>query len=267
MKIRAIGTGHSFCRHPLVTPSFLVQSEKSNVLIGCGPNVPAKLETINLSIDQIDMFVLLSPRLDQVGGLEEVWCRRSDRPYLVAPQSVLAALAENPLFTPISARFSVKPTTKVTLNEEHFSETLSFTPNFHPEVSYSLFFSESEIFISGETPVVDEFLHRHAMPAQLILHSCITPAAATHLSRGAYLHQLEELPIYLQKKIWLYGYGADYLDLEEPLPMLFLPQGSCIFDSDRKDKHLEKERFIRENTKRQAGNLTFSSFCSFRLFR
>jgi hypothetical protein len=54
--------------------------------------------------------------------------------------------------------------------------------------------------------------------------------------------------------MWLYGYADNYRDLEDPLPMLFLPQGQCAFDSNRKAKHLEKERFIRENTIRLLGN-------------
>ena len=256
MKIRAIGTGSHFCRHPLVTSSFLIQSEDSNVLVGCGPNIPAKLETINLSIEQIDMFILLSSRTDQVGGLEEVWNRKKEKkPYLVAPTLVLNELEGNKIYAPLWESFEMRGISKVSLNEEHYSETVRFIKNYlvGQPPSYSLYFEESEVFVSGTTDLNDEFLHRNGMPAEIILHQCITPA---QVGAGTTLQALQELPVYLQQKIWLYGYGNDYLTLEEPLPMLFLPQGSCVFDSERKDKHLEKERFIRENSKRQMGNLT-----------
>lgn len=258
MKIRAIGTGSSFCRHPLVTSSFLIQSEESNVLIGCGPNIPAKLETINLSIEQIDMFILLNSRMDHVGGLEEVWTKCKDKkPFLVAPAALFPQFRENRIFDPIWESFEVRAISKVSLNEEHYSETIRFVKNYlgGQPPSYSLCFDEAEVFISGTTDLNDEFLHRNGMPAEIVLHQCITPSQT---GVGTTLQALQELPVYLQQKIWLYGYGNDYLSLEEPLPMLFLPQGTCVYDSERKDKHLEKERFIRENSKRQIGNLTAS---------
>jgi hypothetical protein len=247
MKIRAIGTGSPYCRHPLVTSSFLVQSENSNVIIGCGFNIPAKLETINLSIDQIDMWIPLNSLSSEVAGLEEVALRSSKKPYLVAPSDLLSQvekrLSESGLVKKLKNHFEMRASTKITINEEHLTETVTFIRNhLSIQPSYGLSLDESEIFISGETPVNDEFLHRHGMPAEIILHS--------------YSEGLKALPVYMQQKIWIYGYDNNYLNMEEPIPMLFIPQGTCVYDSDRKEKHLDKERFIRENAKRQIGNLT-----------
>jgi len=255
MKIRAIGTGSSFCRHPLVTSSFLIQSENSNVLIGCGPNLPAKLETINLSIDKIDMFILLSSRLDQVGGLEEVWSKpREKKPYLVAPQLVLTSLSEdNNLFKPIWDRFEVRSVKKMTINEENFSEEATFIDNYFG-YSYGLYLESSQIFITGRCELNEDFLHHHGATAEIILHDCSLDEDF-YGKRAVSLKELQTLPLYIQKKLWIYGYNNSYLNQEDPLPMLFLPQGTCIFDSERKEKHLDKERFIRENSKRQIGNI------------
>jgi hypothetical protein len=246
MKIRAIGTGSFFCRHPLVTSSFLIQSETSNVVIGCGTNIPAKLETINLHMDQIDMWIPLNAGPDQIGGLwEAAHSQREKKPYLVAPGALLHRIEELlPDSSILKTSFDLKASTKISFSEEHLSETIQFEKNYGRQPSYSLIFEEAEIFISGTTEVNDEFLHRCGMPAQIILHNCSD------------LEALQQLPVYLQKKVWIYGYKNALLEQEDPLPMLFLPQGTCLFDSDRKEKHLDKERFIRENAKRLIGNLT-----------
>lgn len=264
MKIRAIGTGSAFCRHPLVTTSFLIQSENSNVLIGCGPNIPAKLETINLSLAQIDMFVLLNYKMEQIGGLEEtihLLAKGGKKPYLVGPGDLLKAVSERFKYpVEIAQAFEVRSVNKITINEEHFSETMVFIPTYLTlhSPSYALQLEEAEIFISGTAELNDEFLHRYGMPAELILHQGFTPGSSypSWAGMGTSIEDLKTLPIYLQKKIWVCGYGNDYLEIEEPIPMLFLPQGTCVFDSDRKEKHLDKERFIRENSKRQLGNIT-----------
>lgn len=251
MKIRAIGTGGYFCRHPLTTSSFLIQSESSNIIIGCGPNIPAKLETINLSVEQIDMWVPLSSFSSQVAGLEEIGhaSTKTRKPYLVAPADVLKKIETRLCASGMSELknyFEVRASAKVSINEEHLTETITFVRNYLPGgPSYGISFEESEIFITGDTPLNEEFLHRYGMPAEIILHSC---ACGTE--------ELEALlPMYLQKKIWLYGYHDKYLESIDPLPMLYLPQGTCIYDSDRKEKHLDKERFLRENAKRQIGNI------------
>ena len=255
MKLRAIGTGSAFCRHPLVTSSFLIQSEKSNTLIGCGPNIPAKLETINLHTEQMDMVVLLNAQNDHIGGLEEMASlRRKEplKPFLAAPQGVLEALPKH-LMSLFKSAFQIRAVHKVTINEEHFTETVALVKTYlGEEISYGALFEEARIFLSGAADLNDEHLHRHGMPMDLILHQGKTPRS---YGIGACVEDLQTLPIYLQQKMWLYGYANDYLTQEDPLPMLFLPQGTCVFDSERKEKHLDKERFIRENSKRVLGNL------------
>jgi hypothetical protein len=65
---------------------------------------------------------------------------------------------------------------------------------------------------------------------------------------------LREFPLYVQAKIWLVGYGNSYQTIEDPFPIMFMPQGTCVFDSDRKERYISKERFILNDGKRAIGN-------------
>lgn len=258
MRIRALGTGSAFCRHPLVTSSFLVQSDGANIVIGCGPNIPAKLDAINMSSEQIDMWIPLSSSIDQIGGLFEVAASpaKAGKPFITAPHTIITQADEvfsRVTGSPLKEKFELRSALKVSFSEEHFSESLSFVSN-HGR-GFGLFFDQAGVFITGDAPANDEFLHRHGSPAQLILHSCTLTEPATQKG-PATITELQKLPIYLQSKIWLYGYENSYLNRADPIPMMFLPQGTCLFDSSRKETHLEKERFIRENSKRIIGNRT-----------
>jgi ribonuclease BN (tRNA processing enzyme) len=260
MKLKAIGTGGPFCRHPLVTSSFLIQSETSLIIIGCGTNIPAKLSTISMSADKVDMWIILSPTMDQIGGLWEIASlTKQTRPFLVGAESVLRQtknLFELTVGKNLLDYFETRSISRVKIDEEHQSESIKFIPNYHRNIpSYSLLLEESEIFISGNTALNDEFLHQYGAPAKLILHSCNISNDPSNQSVCPTLEELQTLPMYIQSKIWLYGYDNTYTDTEDPIPMLFLPQGTCIYDSIRKDKHLEKERFIRESSRRQLGNV------------
>lgn len=214
------------------------------------------------------MWIITSARLDQIGGLIEVAKTHSRKslPYLMAPYTVLSHVtATYRLLTgrDISKDFETKSSLRVSVGEEHFDETITLVsnyPTYTDAPSYSVVFEKARIFISGDTGVNEEFIHRYGMPAELILHACTISDTPT----GSYPHvsELQSLPVYIQKKIWLYGYENTYIDYEDPIPMLFVPQGTWVFDSSRKDTHLEKERFIRENTKRQLGNKAVSHLSS-----
>ena len=258
MKLRAIGTGGPFVRHPLVTSSFLLQSEGGNIVIGCGPNIPTKLDSINLSVEQIDMWMPLTSRLDQIGGLVEVASVSKKKPFLVAPSPLITELEE--LFfdltkTHLSDSFEVRRVLKTTVNEEHNTDTVVFVRNYPTGAafpSYSVHLEEAEVFISGDTELNEEFLHRYGVPSRVVLHSCSVGKVLG--ARNATLQEMQTLPLYIQTKIWLYGYDNTHATLEDPIPMLFLPQGTCVYDSERKEKHLDKERFIRESSRRLIGN-------------
>jgi hypothetical protein len=259
MKIRAVGTGSPYCKHPLTKSSFLLQTETSNVVIGCGPGVPAKLESINVPVSKIDMWIILSAKPDQVIGLWEVAAiPKASKPFLVAAEPVLNLVKDfycNTLAESLDSAFETRATTRVVINDEHSSETVRLIPAYLGNLpSYSALLEEAEILITGDTSLNDEFLHRWGSGSQIILHSCSLPNEPVVGPKNASLDELQTLPLYLQKKIWLYGYGISYVDEIDPLPMMFLPQGTCVYDSDRKEKYLDKERFIRESTKRVAGN-------------
>lgn len=260
MKLRALGAGSPLCRHPLVPTSFLLQSIDSSVVFGCAPGIPAKLDSIGIKLEQVDIWAPLNARPEQVGGLYEVGLLSLGgaipKPYLAAPERLIQRLV--PLFPfSLQAAFQITATRCIHINEEYVEEQIEFIPGYlgHEE-SYGLFLSHAEILISGETELNDEWLHRYGSGANIILHSCrVDQAAVPGMKFSPDIVELSALPVYLQKKIWLCGYPNDYQSLVDPLPMLFLPQGQWIYDSDRKAKHLEKERFIRENTKRQMGNV------------
>lgn len=260
MKIRALGTGSSYSRHPLVSSSFLVQSEAAVVVFGCGAGIPAKLEAINIAPDRVDIWVPLHMGSDQIAGLEEIGHKvlsqeYSSKPYVACPAPLAAAVEER-----LRSRFHghcplhMKPTKKIHIQEEHLEEVVTFVPNYGTMEGYGLHFEESEIFISGDTELNDEWLHNNGSAAKLIFHACRLGGPTGLPGQNPLPAELQELPVYLQQKIWLYGYENSYQSEIDPLPMLFLPQGAWIYDSDRKDKHLEKERFIRESSKRQIGN-------------
>ena len=260
MKIRAIGTGSRFCRHPLVAASFLIQSGTSNIVVGCGPGTPAKLESIGVPLSSVDMWLLLSTDIDQIGGLFEVANRSSERqpPFLVAPGSVISGVMR--VFSdispaPVEECFDVRPVLSVRIEEDHSRETAVFVPNTDPArpASFGLYLEESGIYLSGNTAPNDERLEKYGRGANLILHACSTETRPT--TQATSIDELlASLPDWAQKKTWLYGYDNNYLELCDPLPMLFLPQGTHILDSSRKDKLIEKERFIREQGKRIVGN-------------
>lgn len=256
MKIRAVGTGSKFCRHPLVPTSFAVMSNKDLILVGAPwPVVPA-LERYGYELDTLAMVILLSPQSDQTAGLVELCARfrgSEKKPILLAPAKVLEAVRpqlEQELGFFLDEAFDVKSVVRFHIKEEYFSETITFVPNFmDPRVpSYGLRFESAKIFLSGETSLNEDWLFKE-MGCELILHCCSTKYLSS--SRGSPLDELKNLPLYLQNKMWLYGYEAEERDAEQPFPMMFLPPGAWVFDSERRDKILSKERFIRENSKKQ----------------
>jgi hypothetical protein len=259
MKIRALGCGGITSRHPLIPTTFLVQSEGCQVLIGCPAQAPGKMESIGLKLSDVQIIVPLSSRLDQISGLYEFAVRsiRGDiaKPHLAGSASLLEKI-EAKLGFYLHKAFEVTATRKLHLVEEHTEETVELVPGYlGSEPSYGAVFEQAEVFISGEVELNDEWIHRHGAGSKLILHSCRkNEEPIQDFPQAASIPELETLPVYLQQKIWLYGYDNDYQELIDPLPMLYLPQGQTLYDSERKAKHLDKERFIRENAKRTMGN-------------
>jgi hypothetical protein len=235
MKLRAIGTGARFCRHPLIPTSWLIQTHGSNIVIGCPPQLPARLEALGVALESVDMIVPLNSSLSQIGGLDEFghfFKDRAEKPYLACPGDLLGRVLGR-IEYPHS--FLTKAVMKVHVKEEHMSDTLTFVDNYSGGYGFRL--EDAQVFVAGDAQVNEDWLFKE-MGCELILHP--------------FHEELLSLPMYLQNKIWLYGYSGA-LDGNDPLPMLFIPQGATIYDSDRRDKLMEKERFIRENSKRLLG--------------
>lgn len=233
MKLRALGTGHAFSRWPLIPPCWLIQSEGTNILINCPTQAGARLEAIGLSIESVDMIVPLGSSTAQCGGLDEFGYRArksKTKPYLASPLALQQKLRTR-LEYPTS--FAFKAVKRIGFTEEHISEELEIIDNLSGGYGFRL--SSAKIFCSGSAEVNEDWLFQN-LDCDLLLHE--------------ERESLEDLPVYIQDKIWIYGYhkigeGSD------PLPMLLIPQNSVIYDSDRRDKTLTKERFIRENAKKQ----------------
>lgn len=209
------------------------------------------LDRYGYEASQLSVITVLSPQQDQIAGLVEIasMVRKHKKPILAAPANIINAIApkvEVEMGCFLNEVFDVKKISKFHIKEEYYSEVVSFVPNhLDPLIpSYGLKFESAKVFISGETKLNEDWLFK-AMDCEIILH---------HISqegkRSPTISELQELPGYLQNKMWTYGYEKDAKELEQPFPMLYLPPGAWIFDSGRRDKILSKERFIRENSKK-----------------
>lgn len=240
MKIRLIGSGSQFCRHPLVPVTLLVQTpDGGNMVINCPPQISAKLESINMSISDVDVWVLTSADVFYSGGIEEV-CNTQTKKSLVlsATSSVMDEIRKK--YAPSrgsNKRVSEVITPSIRLEDDNYDERVVLKGN-------SVAFENSKIVLTnifeiGEYP-----------GAELIL--CNVNNGSPDLS--VEFDCLRELPLYIQSKIWIVGYGNQYQSIEDPLPIMFMPQGTCVFDNERKEPLLSKERFIVNDGKRIAGN-------------
>lgn len=236
MKLRSLGAGSPFCRWPLVPACWLIQTEGCNMLVGCPPQAAARLELIGLTMDAIDMIVPLSSSVAQTGGLDEFgkhFENSNTQPYLACPEKLLSKIVDRLEY---KDSFQLKAVKKIGFTEEHITETFTFVDNLSGGYGFRL--EGAKIFCSGPAAVNEDWIYNNT-DCETILH-CDQP-------------ELRELPMYLQDHLWIFGYEKQ-VPGSDPLPMLFLPQGSVVYDSDRRDKTMTKGRFLRENSKRIVGN-------------
>ena len=256
MKIRAIGTGSKFCKHPLIASSFLIISDNKITIVGVPQTVTTAIEKYGYRLEDISVITFLSPQSDQIAGILElahIFRNNPQRPILSAPAKLIASMRERiepELGFFLNESFDVKASVKIHIKEDFFSETIAFVPSFiSPAIpSYALRFESSKIFLTGETNLNEDWLFKE-IGNDLILHSCRNSSSSGGAS--PLVSEIQDLPMYLQSKMWLYGYDSTAKDTEQPLPMMYLPPGSWIFDSSRRDKLLSKGRFIRENSRKQ----------------
>jgi hypothetical protein len=256
MKLRAIGTGSKFCKHPLTPSSFLVISDQKLTLIGAPVSSTTALEKYGYDLDNLSVITFLSPHIDQIGGIIElahIFKNKKKKPILSAPAKLLEKVRERiepELGFFLNESFDVKSSVKIHIKEEFFTETIVFVPSFiNPSIpSFAVRLESAKIFITGETAINEDWLFKE-VGNDLILHSCRSTKSSGGVS--PFVSEIQELPVYLQTKIWVYGYDISSKDLEQPFPMMYLPPGSWVFDSERRDRLLSKDRFIRENSRKQ----------------
>ena len=195
---------------------------------------------LSIPMNSVDMIVPLGGRTSNIGGLEEFGYRHfhskdSKKPYLACPEKLWDSIEPR---LDYGSGFQQKFVKKIGFKEEHITETLTFVT--YVSGSYGFHLEKARIFCAGpdSNAGCDENI-LSTLDCDIILHRD-SP-------------DLQTLPVYLQRKIWLYGY-PEYTEGTDPVPMLYIPQGSVIYDSDRRDKIMNKERFIRENSKRILGN-------------
>ncbi len=256
MKIRALGTGSPFCRHPIKPASFLIHTESVYICVGCPWTFPSQLERLEVPLSEVSMFIVLNPLPHQIQGMVEVanyFRGREDLPILSVPHRLVAALRERlecDLGFSLDESFRVRSVNKIEIRETYGNHSIQFVANFLDlnVPSYGLRIEEAGIFITGDTTLNEDWLFKE-MRSDVILHSCIGGSSYGKFFSAASVEDLMALPMYLQSKIWVYGY--DKYDLaEQPFPMMLVPPMSWIYDSGRRDKVLSKERYIRENAKK-----------------
>jgi hypothetical protein len=240
MKIRLIGSGSPYCRHPLVPVSLLVQtSDGGNLVVNCPPQISSKLESIAMSLSDIDVWLLTSAGVSWSGGIEEVCnTQLTKSTVLAAAPSLMPTLREK--YAPSrgsNKKVSEVSSPKVRLEDDHFEEKISYDQS-------------GVVFESSSVALTD--IHGIAKFADCQTILCNVMNGTTDMS--VEFDYLREFPLYIQAKIWLVGYGNTYQTIEDPLPIMFMPQGTCVFDSERKERHISKERFIASEGKRLVGN-------------
>lgn len=238
MIFRNIGAGPQHARYPQAPPVFIIQSEDELIVVGCPPQLSWALEKFGLSLDKVSMILPLDSSISQFGGLDELGAFFKDRkkkPILACPSDLLSRILGRIEYP---SSFDCKAITKVSIKEKYFTETISFVPNYRDSTSFGFRLEESKIFVSGRCPVNEDWLFKE-MNCDLILH----------YDEEA----LVDLPIYLQNKIWIYGYQGPFEKGSDPIPMLYLSQGTIVYDSDRKHKLIDKNRHIKEATAKLLG--------------
>lgn len=243
MKIRLIGAGYNFCRHPLVPVSLLVQpSDGGNVVINCPPQMSAKLESINMSLDSVDVWALTSTDVFRSGGIEEV-CN-------TPLKSSTVITAGTALMMQLKKKFNISRGVNGKIKEVSSSFICVADEHYEERITYGRSANEV-VFENSRIVVVDlSTIHRHAEWANLILFDVSSGSSDLSVE----IDFLRDLPVYVQQKVWIVGYGNKYSEIEDPFPMMFMPQGTCVFDSERKDRYISKEKFIWDDGKRVAGN-------------
>jgi len=254
MKLRTLGTGSALCRHPLIPACFAVETAESFSLIGAPAQAPARLEALGRSLDTVDMIAILDQSSAQTAGLEELYHYfkdREDKPFLLAPQKLLTAVGNRYMMQGVNLAdgFKIRAVVKAGIHDQHHTEELVWVP--HPVGhGYAIRLSASGVFITGDCALNEDWLFKE-MTSEIILSQCKT---TDQPGEAPTIDDLSTLPVYLQNKIWLYGYHNNYQQSVDPIPMLFVPPNAVVFDSERRDKWLLKERYIRENSKRILNN-------------
>lgn len=246
MKIRVIGTGYPHARHPLIPCTYLIQLDSTNIIIGCPPQIGSKLESINMKMSDIDLWILGDTRVSQSGGVEElsfIQTKTSKKPSVAATASILSKIGskyKDGLKGKNIESLDTKSVLSVRVKDDNYEDSIKVIQESPTYSSY--FFTNSKIAISHISKL-DKFLEI----SQIMI--CDIDG-----EDDVAVEKLKELPVYVQQKLWVVGYKNDYQKMDEMFPILPLPQGSCIYDSERKEPYLSKERFIRDNAKRTAGN-------------
>lgn len=250
MKIRALGTGSTYSRHPLAPPCFLVYTDGAVVAIGAPFQLSTRLAALG-DENNLSMVVLLSSTFDQMAGLYELANLPRKSRIVIATTAAIMQDVKSKLagFLPPGTLsfFEYKCVTKVSFEEEHFSETMSLVPNYGPDHSCAIRFENAKVMITGAAPLNEDWLHHH-IDCDLILHQIdergITPSPT--------IESLQKIPLYMQNRIWVYGYD-DISKEAQPFPMMYVTPLAWVFNSWRKQKIMSKERVIKENATKQLG--------------
>ncbi|MBL4680665.1 MAG: MBL fold metallo-hydrolase [Pseudomonadales bacterium] len=236
-----IGTGAAFAK-TLGQNNLLIVKGNDHILIDCGSKCSQSLHDKNLSISQIENFLITHSHADHIGGLEEVQLFgryvSQKKPRMVINEAYQKILWEQSLrggsemseSTPLTFE-DLWDTIRPSLNKSSPRETWETQiGSINVKMPRTMHFPDDaptwkESFWSVGTIIDDRILYTSDTRFDLdlltsfdalydfdvIFHDCQLFTGGVHAS----LNELKTLPAKLKSKIVLMHYGDDWRDFEE----------------------------------------------------
>ncbi len=236
---------------------FLITETGKKLLIDCGSDIRFSLYKEGFSHKDITDIYISHLHSDHAGGLEYVGLTtkfdpQCDKPNLYLSHDIVTKIWDNTLsggmgsvegeITNLESFFNVNSID----NNRHFVwETINFelVKTIHINngtyimPSYGLFFevNHQKIFITSDTQLCYEKLHKYYQQADIIFHDCEISKYPTPVH--SHYQELVKLPDNIKQKIWLYGY--------QPRELPNAKEDRFLGFVERGDKFLINENYVK----------------------